>query len=56
MWQYVSGLKKRELQYMHIHGMTALMMCSIQSELATWRNPKHTNHFNLMAMIYSVHL
>ena len=37
-----------------LHEMTALMMCSIQSELATWRNPKRPNCFSLIAMIYSL--
>ena len=48
--------RKTCVQDIHIHGMTTLMMCSIQSELVKWRNPKCPNCLNLMAMIYSLYL
>ena len=54
-WQYVNGPKN--MRTLHaLHRMNALVMCSIQSELATLYNPECPNYFNLTAMIYSLYL
>lgn len=44
------------VQYMHKHGMTTLIMCFIQSELAKWRNLRCPNCFHPTAKIYSLYL
>ena len=55
MWQYVSGLKN--VRTIHVYTWNdGLDDCSIQSELATCRNPERPNCLNSMAMIYSLYL
>ena len=48
--------QKTRVRYVHIHGMTALMMCSIQLELATSCNLECPNRFHLMVINYLLYL